>query len=1143
MMKKVLAWLLVLALTAAISIGATLAYLTDTDEDVNVMTLGKVKIDQLEYERVNDETADEKAEVQEFHDNKPLYPAVTENGFDYTKPGATYVDWAQIGKDGYTSKIWDPAKINNEVDKMVFIKNKGDYDAYVRSVFAFEAGNYETLDEFRAKVHLNLNTTDYTWEWVETPVAIPNADGTATTNYFITTATYNKVLAPGALTEISLSQIALDSSATNEDVKAFGDTYQVLVKSQGIQADGFTDAKTALNEGFGVIDAKNIPWPNDSATMGIDLRTALRNYEGNTTNSIANKVTNVVFGLNETYASIADSYTGTLVDIEQDVPVYAYYVPNDSYYDVYFLANDKIFLPNYSRDLFRDMSALKTVSCANLDTSRATNMYGMFCNCTKLTTVDTADWDVSSVTDMKNMFFSCGALTGLDVAKWDTSNVKSMAQMFLYCGSLTEMDMSNWNVSNVTSFHGMFVNAKKLETVKVDNWNPVSVTSFCSMFHDCVKLQSFDASGWKMPNLLTASHMFRGCNSATSIDVSGWYTPSLTSMDAMFHTCKSLTEVDLSSFDTSNCTELSQIFDYATGIKRVKGLEKWDTSSCKTFEQTFAGCYALEELNLSSFNTRNVVNDFYPMQNGSTGWGYKEMFDDMSNRSLKKLILGENFSFDGDGKVTTDYYKVILPSPAAKEGYIGKWQNVETGVVYDASEIPEETAATYVAYYEYASKGAKMKDALHYLNANPSGTKITANVTNVIFGRNDDYADIVNNYTGVLADQEQDVPVYAYYVDNGTGYDIYVLANDTIYAPKDSSSLFEDMSEIVTMNVENLDVSRVENATRMFRNCKKLQKLDTSNWDVSNMKTMERLFVNCYALENVDVSKWDTSNNTNFCMVFYGCTAMDKVDVSQWDTSKGTLFNSMFAYSPKFNLDREALKNWDMSSAVRINHMFYGCSAQEELDLSGWDMPNMITTTHMFADCNSLRSVDFTGWNTPSLVSMDAMFNDCHSLTYLDVSSFDTANCNEFTQVFESCKNLKTIVGLDKWDTGNARTYEELFSGCAVLKEVDLSTFKSRDVVNDFTMEWKGTGWGFLRMFSGMNSLEKMTLSADFSFDGDGKVTTESYKVSLPFPAAKEGFIAKWRNVETGVLYDADTIPEETAATYVAHYEPIATNP
>ena len=39
---------------------------------------------------------------------------------------------------------------------------KGDYVAFVRTVFAFEAGNYTTLDQFKSMVHLNLNTTDYT---------------------------------------------------------------------------------------------------------------------------------------------------------------------------------------------------------------------------------------------------------------------------------------------------------------------------------------------------------------------------------------------------------------------------------------------------------------------------------------------------------------------------------------------------------------------------------------------------------------------------------------------------------------------------------------------------------------------------------------------------------------------------------------------------------------------------------------------------------------------------------------------------------------------------------------------------------------------------------------------------------------------
>ena len=817
-MKKIIAWLLVVALTAAISIGATLAYLTDTDEDVNVMTLGKVKIDQLEYERVNDETANEKAEVQEFHDNKPLYPAVTENGFDYT-PGDTYVDWTQIGKDGYTTEIWNPEKINNELDKMVFIKNKGDYDAFVRTVFAFEAGNYKTLDQFKSMMHLNLNETNFDWEWIATPVTIGES------TYFIATATYNQVLAPGALTEISLSQIALDKTATNEDVEAFGDTYQILVKSQGIQADGFADPATALNEGFGAIAADNIPWENDAATKGIGLKKAVQYLDGGST-KIAGSVVNVTFGLNKDYPDIVNNYTGTLVDVEQDLPAYAYYVKSGTTYDVYVLSNGAVYAPANSKNLFASMGKLKTVkgnldvsrvvdmesmfdycgalqsvdcaqwdtgnvtdmqymfygcgnltnldvsgwdmsnvttlnqtfygckkltaldvadwdlsnmtflygafyNCASLtaldvsdwDTSKVTNISSMFSKCSSLTEVDVADWNVgkvtgmssvfsnctaltslsapnwnvSSVTTMKDMFRSCSKLATVDLSGWKPSNVTDMTQMFLSCSALTGVDMANWDVSKVQSFSGMFGYDGNLQTVKTDHWNPVSATSFLSMFHDCTKLQGFNAKGWQLPNLLTSSHMFRGCNSATFIDVSGWYTPSLTSMDGMFHTCKALTEVDLSSFDTSNCTELSQIFDHATGIKRVKGLEKWDTSNCRTFEETFAGCSALEELDLSSFNTRNVENAFYPMQNNATGYGFRNMFSNMSNKSLKKLVIGADFSFDGDGKVTDADNKVTLPNPGPIDGQATKWYNEANDTYYDASEIPEEIAAVYVA--------------------------------------------------------------------------------------------------------------------------------------------------------------------------------------------------------------------------------------------------------------------------------------------------------------------------------------------------------------------------------------------------------------------------------------------------------------
>ena len=796
-MKKVIAWLLVLTLTAAVSIGATLAYLTDTDEDVNVMTLGEVKIDQLEYERIDDETTGGEAAVQEFHDNKPLLPAVTENGFDYT-PGTSYVDWAQIGKDGYTSDIWNPEKINNEVDKMVFVKNKGDYDAYVRSVFAFEAGKYTTLDEFRKMVHLNLNETAYIWGWMPTPVPIGDCA------YFVATATYNKVLHPGALTEISLSQIALDKTATNEDVAAFGDTYQVLVKSQGIQAQGFEDPDTALNEGFGVIDADNIPFEDDNPIEGIDLKTALHYYEGDTTGTkITTKVTNVVFGLNEEYADIVDTYEGTLVDVEQDVPVYAYYVENGSNYDVYVLANDDIYTPRNSTELFQGMNSMVTLDSGNMNTSRteiysgflkdcnaltavigvedwqttkAQQMDNMFNNCWVLDNLDLRKWDMHNVDSLKNMFRYCHALKNFDASTWKLDNAGDMAQMFLHCRSLKELkinswglgkawrlyltfsdcqslevlevsdwnttsvtdmtgvfqncfkmtsfDVAKWDTSNVTSLRGAFAgntemveldisewdvrkctnftqmfqgrgsNSMDMKIKKLDlsKWEPISAVRLGHMFYGCAQLTELDLSGWNMPNLYTTSHMFADCINLEVIDVSGWQTSEKwLSMDAMFNDCRKVKFLDVSSFTTSGVTEFSQIFEACWVLEEIKGLENWDTSSGRSFDQTFLSCSSLKELNLSSFDTGNAMYGNKHL-NGDLSLGFSQMFSGCNN--LQKLVLSDKFDFDGNGTVTAT---ATLPNPGKVDGQTAMWYNAANDTYYAASEIPEKTSATYVA--------------------------------------------------------------------------------------------------------------------------------------------------------------------------------------------------------------------------------------------------------------------------------------------------------------------------------------------------------------------------------------------------------------------------------------------------------------
>ena len=687
-MKKTLVWILILALLSVASVLATLAFLVYEETAENIMTVGKVSIELLEYERVNTEDKNADNIVKEFVDNKPLFPAVLTGGFDYSfgEQDTAHVKWDHDSegneiKVDYTSPIWDPDKISNEIDKMVFVRNSGDYSAYVRVFFAFEAGNYTTKTLFDDMIHINLNDKDSEWKWEWIPFLATDKDGH---NYFIALATYQKALAPESVTEISLSQIALDSFATNADVDAFDKTYNVLVHAQGIQSDGFGDVpEDALIEGFG----RDIPFDMTLA-QGVDLKTALHNLNGDGSKPITSKVATVTFGLNETYPNIVKDNVGTFTSVEQDAMVYTYYVPNatkPSNYDIYVLADDTIYTPKNSKGLFGDMSALTTVDTTNMDVSRTENMYTMFYNCTQLTSIDVSKWNTENVTNMGWIFGKCSNLTSLDVSGWDVSNVTTMAAAFREAGSLTALDVSDWNVGKVTDMKGMFDSCQKLSYVDVSGWDVSNVTSMDTMFYSCANIKGLEVGGWDVSNVTTMYFMFNRCSSITSLDVDSWNVGSVTTMSNMFAGCTALETLDVSEWDVSkvvdfqwfiacvspskpmkiksldvskwntgsatnmfcmfyNCTELnglnvsnwnvSNVTTLANMFEKCKALEtldlsKWDVSNVENMDSLFYQCGGLTELNLSGWNTVNVKNSV-------------EMFNACSN--LETIYVDENWN-------------------------------------------------------------------------------------------------------------------------------------------------------------------------------------------------------------------------------------------------------------------------------------------------------------------------------------------------------------------------------------------------------------------------------------------------------------------------------------------------------------------
>ena len=288
-MKKFIALLLTVVLTASVAISATVAYLQDEDSDVNVMTLGNVKIEQHEYQRVVNAdgyatgTVDNQTsyKLEAFQQGKPLLP-VTEldaNGQPYNHGAgdwdSTTVRMSQVesygGMQVFTSK--------NAQDKFVTVENTGKNDAYIRTLVAIEIGSTDG----------SLIGTSYHGTWAKTEIGKITIDGN---NYMLFEYAYeggqlsdgtwrheNGILPAGDTSYPNLSQVYISSEATNEDMVALdgngNGTLDILVVSQAVQVDGFADAETALNAAFGDITTTNHPWAD-----GVNVPVVVEDADG-----------------------------------------------------------------------------------------------------------------------------------------------------------------------------------------------------------------------------------------------------------------------------------------------------------------------------------------------------------------------------------------------------------------------------------------------------------------------------------------------------------------------------------------------------------------------------------------------------------------------------------------------------------------------------------------------------------------------------------------------------------------------------------------------------------------------------------------------------------------------------------------------
>ena len=141
---------------------------------------------------------------------------------------------------------------------------------------------------------------------------------------------------------------------------------------------------------------------------------------------------------------------------------------------------------------------------------------------------------------------------------------------------------------------------------------------------------------------------------------------------------------------------------------------------------------------------------------------------------------------------------------------------------------------------------------------------------------------------------------YLYYEENGEIKSMLFndgnvfkpnVPNYTISGKPVSYRCHKGTSKVV---FKDFDTSAVTNMSYMFDNCSNLTTLDLSSFNTSAVTDMINMFYVCTKLTTLDLSSFNTSAVTSMGSMFFGCTKLTTLDLSSFNTSAVTDMSYMF---------------------------------------------------------------------------------------------------------------------------------------------------------------------------------------------------------------------------------------------------------
>ena len=262
--------------------------------------------------------------------------------------------------------------------------------------------------------------------------------------------------------------------------------------------------------------------------------------------------------------------------------------------------------------MFSECELLKEIKGLNkLKTDKVVSMKGMFKNCLELEYLDISEFNTSNVTDVSEMFSSCIKLKEIEgINNFKSNKVTNMFGMFIFCREIEYLDLSSFNTSNVTDMGFLFAGCNKLRTIfGIEKFNTNKVGNMQAMFLECSLINYLDLTNFDTSNVNLFQGFFSECINLKEVKgLNKFNTKKVTNMDAMFQLCKEIEFLDLSSFDTSNVTDMTNLFTECHKLKKIKGINNFKANQVKKMKGMFNNLKEIECLDLSNFNTDNVID-------------------------------------------------------------------------------------------------------------------------------------------------------------------------------------------------------------------------------------------------------------------------------------------------------------------------------------------------------------------------------------------------------------------------------------------------------------------------------------------------------------------------------------------------------